>query len=91
MIVEYGIMSNKWSIEAENKFVAYAAICMVHYDHPSLVAVYNEELKDDSWLLNEHIVNRLDEIFGGPDSFGKFIMEHRDEILKAMDTIKKLV
>lgn len=24
MVVEYGIMSNKWSIEADNKLTAYA-------------------------------------------------------------------
>ena len=30
MKVEYGIMSNKWSVEADDKLVCYATI-LIHY------------------------------------------------------------
>ena len=41
MIIEYGIMSNKWQIEAENKLTAYAAILFAQVTNALLVVIYN--------------------------------------------------
>jgi hypothetical protein len=94
MIFEYGAMSSKYSIEAENKLTAYAAM-IIHFGPGSanLIAIYSpEELrKTDSWLLKSPLDKRLDEIFGGDGSFFKYLDEHQDEIKKALNTIKQLV
>ena len=94
MIFEYGIMSSKYSIEAENKLTAYAAM-NIHFDPGSagLITIYSpeESRKNDSWLLAYPIVKRLDEIFGGDGSFFKYLDDHQDEIKKTLDTIKQLV
>ena len=94
MIFEYGIMSSKYSIEAENKLNAYAAM-IIHFDPGSagLITIYSpeESRKNDSWLLAYPIVKRLDEIFGGDGSFFKYLDDHQDEIKKTLDTIKQLV
>ena len=94
MIFEYGIMSSKYSIEAENKLTAYAAM-IIHFGPGSagLITIYSpeESRKTDSWMLAYPIVKRLDEIFGGEGSFFKYLDEHQDEIKKALDTIEQLV
>ena len=94
MIFEYGIMSSKYSIEAENKLTAYAAM-IIHFDPGSagLITIYSpeESRKNDSWLLAYPIVKRLDEIFGGDGSFFKYLDDHQDEIKNTLDTIKRLV
>lgn len=93
MIFEYGAMSSKYSIEAENKLTAYAAM-VVHYDRSAhLIVIYApEESREDSWIdFTGKISERLDEIFGGKDSFDKYVQSHIPEIKKAFDSIKKLV
>ena len=94
MIFEYGIMSSKYSIEAENKLTAYAAM-ILHLGPAStaFIAIYSpEELrKTDSWMFAYPIVKRLDEVFGGEGSFFKYLGKHQDEINKTLDTIKRLV
>ena len=90
MIVEYGIMSNKWSVEAEDKLVCYAAI-LIHLGSNgyNMVMLYTEECKNDQWAFSDNIEKRLKEIFG-EDVFA-FMDKHIDEIKKAVKTIKKLV
>ena len=94
MIFEYGIMSSKYSIEAENKLTAYAAM-IIHFGPAAagFIAIYSpdESRKNDSWLLAYPIVKRLDEVFGGEGSFFKYLGKHQDEINKTLDTIKRLV
>ena len=94
MIFEYGIMSSKYSIEAENKLTAYAAMIM-HLGPAStaFIAIYSpeESRKTDSWMLAYPTVKRLDEVFGGEGSFFKYLDEHQDEIKKVLDTIEQLV
>ena len=94
MIFEYGIMSSKYSIEAENKLTAYAAMIM-HLGPAStaFITIYSpeESRKNDSWLLAYPIVKRMDEVFGGEGSFFKYLGKHQDEINKTLDTIKRLV
>jgi len=90
MVVEYGIMSNKWSIEAEDKLVCYAAI-IIHLGSNgyNMVMLYNEECKDDQWAFSSNIEERLKEIFG--EGVFAFMDKHTDEIRAALKTIKKLV
>ena len=94
MIFEYGGMSSKYSIEAENKLTAYAAM-IIHFGPAStaFITVYSpdESRKNDSWLLAYPLNKRLDEIFGGDGSFFKYLDEHQDEIKNALDTIEQLV
>lgn len=90
MVVEYGIMSNKWSVEAEDKLVCYATI-LIHLGSNgfNMVMLYTEECKNDQWAFSDNIEKRLKEIFG-EDVFA-FMDKHINEIKKAVKTIKKLV
>lgn len=90
MVVEYGIMSNKWSVEAEDKLVCYATI-LIHLGSNgyNMVMLYTEECKNDQWAFSDNTEKRLKEIFG-EDVFA-FMDKHIDEIKKAVKTIKKLV
>lgn len=90
MVVEYGIMSNKWSVEAEDKLVCYATI-LIHLGSNgyNMVMLYTEECKNDQWAFSDNTEKRLKEIFG-EDVFA-FMDKHTDEIKKAVKTIKKLV
>ena len=94
MKFEYGAMSSRYSIEADDKLTAYAGM-IIHFGPSSagMIALYEpEELgKTDSWLFASPLDKRLDEIFGGEGSFFKYIEEHKEEIQKAVDTIKRLV
>ena len=92
MIIEYGIMSNKWSIEAADKLTAYAAILISQNRNAGLVVIYNEELKSDNWAFADDLESRIGEVFGGsPADFHNYVNTHKDEIRKAFETIKKLV
>ena len=90
MVVEYGIMSNKWSVEADDKLVCYATILIhVGTNGYNMVMLFNEECKNDQWAFSDNTSERLKEIFG-EDVFA-FIDRHTDEIREACKTIKKLV
>ena len=91
MVFEYGAMSSKYSIEADDKLTAYAAMCIHFGGNAKLIALYSpEECKKDSWLMAQNTEARLNEVFGG-DGFFAYIDEHRDEVRAAYDTIKKLI
>ncbi len=93
MIYEYGAMSSKYSCEAEIKLTAYATMC-IHFNRSShLIAIYApESSKQDSWLsIDGKVAERLDEIFGGPGSFDKYIGDHEAEIGACCESIKRLV
>ena len=90
---EYGAMSSKYSLKAKNKLTAYAAMCVHYQSSAHLIAIYSPiECKDDSWLdpLGQ-ISERLDEIFGGKDSFDKYFQENIEEIKEAYNSIKQIV
>lgn len=93
MVIEYGAMSSKYSIEAENKLAAYFAMCLHFGGNAGLIAIYSpEECKKDSWLNPVgNIMQRLDEVFGGEGAFDRFATEHADEIRAAYGTIKQLI
>lgn len=92
-IFEYGAMSSKYQLEAKNKLTAYATMC-VHYQSSShLIAIYSPvKCKEDSWLsVTGQISERLDEIFGGKDSFDKYFDEHIEEIKECYKSIKQIM
>ena len=90
---EYGAMSSKFSCEAENKLTAYASM-VYHYDRSNhLLVIYSpESSKEDSWTsFDGKVSERLDEIFGGKDSFDKYVSAHTKEIQACSKTIKRLI
>lgn len=90
---EYGAMSSKFSCQAENKLTAYCAMCL-HYDRSAhLLVIYSpEESKADSWTaFDGRISDRLDEVFGGPDSFDKYIEDNKEAVVACYKSIKRLV
>lgn len=95
MVFEYGAVSSKYSIEADNKLTAYVGM-IAHFGRSAhLIALYEPEeiVKEDSWLnpFTGKISKRLDEIFGGEGSLDKYVEEHKVEWEKAYNTIKQLV
>lgn len=94
MKFRYGAVSSVWELDADNKLTAYAAMCY-HFDRSAhLIALYEpvEIVKNDSWLnLTGAIAKRLDEIFGGDGSFDRYLEEHQEEIVKAYESIEKVM
>jgi hypothetical protein len=90
---EYGAMSSKYEIEADNKLTAYATMCLHYQNSSHLVVIYSpESSKKDSWMnFTGQISERLDEIFGGKDSFDKYIDNNIKDIKKCYDSIKQLI
>ena len=90
---EYGAMSSKYSCKAANKLTAYATM-VAHYDRQAhLLIIYSPiESKEDQWAnFTGQISERLDEIFGGVDSFDNYFGDHIEEIKACYKSIKKLV
>lgn len=90
---QYGAMSSKYELEAENKLTAYATMILHYNDSAHLVAIYEPiESKEDSWMsFTGQISERLDEIFGGKDSFDKYLNKNIESIKKCYKSIKKIV
>lgn len=90
---EFGVMSNRYKLKAENKFTAYAVMVLHFNSCPRLVAIYEPEdlAKRDSWLFSNPVETRLDEIFGGKGAFIKYLEEHKQEIKEAFQTIEKII
>lgn len=92
-IYEFGAMSNRYSLEAENKLTAYATMCAFYDRSAHLIAIYEPlENKSDQWMcFDGQISERLDKIFGGSGSFDKYFENNISEIRGCYETIKKLV
>lgn len=91
---EYGAMSSRYSLQAENKFTAYIAM-IVHFDSNNhLIALYEpfDIVKNDSWMsITGQVSERLDEIFsefGGVDAYAENNIEN---IKASLKTIKQIV
>ena len=91
---EYGAMSSRYRLEAEDKRTAYCAMCM-HYNRSAhLIALYEPKdiVKNDSWLNPfGKISKRLDEIFGGEGEFDKYFDSHAEQISEAYNSITQIV
>lgn len=90
---EYGAMSSKYELEAENKLTAYATMCLHYQNSAPLVVIYSPETaKDDQWTsFDGKISARLDEMFGGPDSLDNYIKDNIEAIRACYDSIKQVV
>jgi hypothetical protein len=90
---EYGAMSSKYALQADNKLTAYATMICHFGNSNHLIALYSpEECKNDSWLnITGQVAERIDEVFGGDGAFEKYVEEHVDEIRACYQTIKQLV
>lgn len=90
---EYGAMSSKFSLQAENKLTAYATMVMHYNQSAHLMVIYSpKECKEDQWTtLDGKISARLHEIFGGVgeyrpeenDAFDQYVESHIDDIKRA--------
>lgn len=89
----YGAMSSKYKLEADNKLTAYATIVFHYKKQPHLVVIYTpESSKDDSWFNPcGKVADRLDEIFGGKDSFVNYLQNNIEAIRTCYKSIKKIV
>ena len=91
MIFEYGAMSSKYSIEADDKLTAYAGMVLHFGNNAKLIALYTpEECQNDSWLMSSNLEERLNVVFGG-EGFFKYLDENQEKIKTALDTIKKIL
>jgi len=90
---EYGSMSSKYRLEANNRLTAYATMVLHYKSSAHLIAIYEPiECKEDSWLNPMgQISERLDEIFGGVDSFDKYIHDNIEEVKKSYNSIERIV
>jgi hypothetical protein len=90
---EYGAMSSKYSLKANNHLTAYCTMLSHYHRSPHLMVVYSpEECKKDSWTsFDGKISERLDEVFGGIGSFDKYFQENIADIKKAYKSIKQIV
>jgi hypothetical protein len=90
---QYGAMSSKYQIIADNKLTAYATM-VLHYNRSAhLIAIYEPiECKEDSWLnITGQISERLDEIFGGVDSFDKYVDENIEQIKECYKSLTQII
>ena len=90
---EFGIMSSRFLLEADNKLTAYAAMLIYFNFTPNLIALYEpkEVVKNDQWLnSNGEIADRIDSIFGGEGAFEKYLDKHDTEIRNAYYTIRQI-
>lgn len=89
---EYGAMSSRFRLQAENKLTAYAVMVLQFNSNPQLVALYEpaDLAKQDSWLMHSPVEQRLDEIFGGKGLFIKYLDEHKVEIKEAYQTVEQI-
>lgn len=90
---EYGSMSSKFRLKANNKLTAYSVMVLHYQSSAHLIAIYKPiECKDDSWLNpTGQISDKLDEIFGGVGSFDKYIHDNVEEVKKSYKSIKRIV
>lgn len=92
-IYEYGAMSSKYSLEAENKLTAYATMVLHYRESAHLLVIYSpEESKKDNWTdFLGQISGRLDEIFGGYNYFDIYVECNLEEIKECYNSIKQIV
>ena len=90
---EYGAMSSKYELLAENKLTAYATMVLHYQNSAPLLVIYSpEESKQDSWTsFDGKISARLDEIFGGENAFDNYIKANIESVKQCYKSIKKLV
>lgn len=88
MKITFGIMSNKYQIEAYNKLDAYAAIAVFFkQDLPYVLLFEPYEIIRDNWFRDE---KKFLELFGEKISLNEYLNEHHDKVKEAYLTIKEI-
>lgn len=87
MKITFGIMSNKYQIEAYNKLDAYAAMAIFFKYNLLYVLLFEPyEIIRDNWFRDE---KKYLELFG-EISLNEYLNEHHDKVKEAYLTIKKI-
>ena len=88
MKITFGIMSNKYQIEAYNKLDAYAAMAIFFKrDLPYVLLFEPYEIIKDNWFRDE---KKILELFGEKVSLNEYINAHHDKVKEAYLTIKEI-
>lgn len=87
---KYGVMSGRYELVAENKLTAYAVMVLHYQGNAHMVVIYTpEECGKDSWMdPTGQISERLDDVFGGKNSFDEYIKDNPEKIKACYDSIK---
>ena len=89
MKIEYGIMSTKWEIEADNMLTGIAVIVLSVPNAANAMVIYSP--KDaPKFAFSDNLEARLDEIYGGEGCFEKYLESHKTEIRECYLTRKEL-
>lgn len=87
MKITFGIMSNKYQIEAYNKLDAYAAMAIFFNRDLSYVILFEPyEIIRDNWFRDG---KKYLELFG-EISLNEYLNEHHDKVKEAYSTIKEI-
>ena len=87
MKITFGIMSNKYQIEAYNKLDAYAAMAIFFKRAlPYVVLFERYEIIKDNWVPDE---KKFLELFG-KISLNEYLNAHHDKVKEAYLTIKEI-
>lgn len=88
MKITFGIMSNKYQIEAYNKLDAYAAMAIFfNRNLPYVVLFEPYEIIKDNWVRDE---KKFLELFGEKVSLNEYLNAHHDKVKEAYLTIKEI-
>lgn len=88
MKITFGIMSNKYQIEAYNKLDAYAAMAIFFKLNLPYVLLFEPyEIIKDNWFRDE---KKFLELFGEKVSLNEYLKAHHDKVKEAYLTIKEI-
>lgn len=89
MKITFGIMSNKYQIEAYNKLDAYAAISLYlgAYALPFTILYEPSDILEDNWVGD---IEKFLSLFERECKYSVYIYKYQDEIKEAYSTIKEI-
>ena len=87
--ITFGIMCNKYQIEAYNKLDAYAAISLYLgvYALPFTVLYEPSDILEDRWVGD---IDKFLSLFERECEYSVYIYKYQDEIKEAYSTIKEI-
>jgi hypothetical protein len=96
MVIEFGIMSSKWSIEVDEVLVGIAAICIYLQSNAKLCMIYSPDDVREKYNLfsigtDETLTDKINKWYVSMEAFNKYVEKHAEELQKAFKTLKKLV
>ena len=86
--ITFWVSYDKYQVETFNILDAYAAMYIEFNVNIILVKLYSPtEVLKDNWTLNK---DKFFGLFGGRDSFNKYLQERKSEIEEVYLTIKRI-